>query len=387
MYYYLLSSMTRRLILELQDSFSRHPIYAKVAPFIQNKYSFEERPHFGIVIKGSSANKVVLSANNFVGTIHSRVMLAYMGQPSYPLEWVREDLDVVQQNGDVMPTDPGVYFLEILEAPDKPQTLGSFILDPLYTVTDEPVLRFVSGVETKAQLRHEPASPKMVRLWLNQRVLMQQGRDYQLGPQGVITFLAPMAPGSTVTADYRYPGESIGPVPFQWNMADATTLPGVVLAFGKRARKGDKVAVVVYQDRVQAAEAYGGKYELSFDVDVIATDPTQMEEMADLVLMYLTAEKKPILEFEGIELLDASIGGTAEETYDEQADVFFYTASMSIQFRADWEVHVPQPLTFSKVTSERADGSQGLQSGNPLGLFYATVPTIPNRNHNYERIK
>jgi hypothetical protein len=36
MYYYLLSSLKRRLILELQDSFSRHPVYEKVVPFIQN---------------------------------------------------------------------------------------------------------------------------------------------------------------------------------------------------------------------------------------------------------------------------------------------------------------------------------------------------------------
>ena len=386
MYYYLLSSMKRRLIVELQDSFSRHPIYAKIVPFIQDKYSFEERPHFGIVIKGASANKVVLAADNFVGTIHSRTMLSYVGPPSYPLEWVREDLAVVQQNGDVMPTVPGIYFLEVLEAPDTPQTPGSYIIDPLYTVTDEPVLRFVSGVERAAQLRHAPA-PRTLRLWLNQRVLMQQGRDYVVDGKGAITFQTAFPGGTTVTADYRYPGDSIGPQAFYWNTSDALTLPGVVLAFGKRARKGDKVAVSVYQDRVQAAMAYGGKYELSFDVDVIATDPTQMEEIADFAVMTLTAEKKPVLEFEGIELLDISIGGTAEESYDETGDLFFYTASLGIQFRADWEVHIPLPLTFSKVTGERQDGTQGIEGALHLGLTSATAPVLPSRNHSYERIK
>ena len=80
MYYYLISSLKRRLILELQDSFAQHPIYSKIVPWIQNKYTFDERPQFGIVVKGSSANKVALSGDNFMGTVESHVMLAYIGE-------------------------------------------------------------------------------------------------------------------------------------------------------------------------------------------------------------------------------------------------------------------------------------------------------------------
>ena len=55
MYFYLISSLKRRLIEELKDSFARHPLYKKIVPFIQNKYAFDERPQYGIVVKGSSA--------------------------------------------------------------------------------------------------------------------------------------------------------------------------------------------------------------------------------------------------------------------------------------------------------------------------------------------
>jgi len=133
-YYYLIGALKRRLIAELQDSYSRHPIYRKAVPYIQNKFAFDQRPQFGIVVKGSNANKIQFSANNFVGTVQSYVMLAHVGQPVYPIEWVREDLSVVLENGSP-PTPPGVYFIEILKAPTNPSEVGAFAVDPLLTET------------------------------------------------------------------------------------------------------------------------------------------------------------------------------------------------------------------------------------------------------------
>ena len=382
MYYYLLSSLKRRVILELQDSFSRHPVYSKIVPFIQKKYSFTERPHFGIVLKSGSVNKVALSSDNFMGYVQSHAMLGYLGAPCHPIEWVREDLKRIELEGG-MPLAPGVYYIEILTVPTNPQEAGTFVVDPLLTVPDEAILRFVSGIERTAQLQNTPA-PGTVRLWVNGRVLLKEKVDYTLDG-GSIQFLSQFHPDDLVTAEYRYPVASVGPVPFYWNRSDVNTLPGVVLAFGKRARVGDKVAVVVYQDRVSTASAYGGKFEVSFDLDVIATDPDQMEEIADLVVMHLWGEKKARLEFEGIEITDISMGGESEDTYDETADLYFYTASISLQLRADWEIHVPLPLTISKATTEVSAISAGLQM--EVGrLFYATSPVNVGRNNDYERI-
>jgi hypothetical protein len=395
MYYYIISALKRRLILELQDSFSQHPVYSKLVPFIQNKYAFTERPHFGIVCKGSSANKVVLSGDNFVGTIESHVMLAQIGEPVYPLEWVREDLAAVRANGNVFPLRPGVYYLEILTTPTNEGESGTFAVDPLYTVTNEPVFKFQTGTETEAQLQSIP-SEGTVRLWDNNRVLLREGTDYTVDyATGAVKFYYQHAPGATVVADYRVAGGSLGPVEFKWNQADFNTLPGVVLAFGKRAKVGDKVAVVVYQDRISTANAYGGKNEVSFDLDCIATDPMQMEEIADLVVMYLWGIKKPNLELEGIEIIDISIGGESEESFDEQAEIFFYTASISIQLRADWEIHVPLPLTISRVTATSTAGDTAAPPGEAGpstislvygNLYFATAPVAVGRNYAFERI-
>lgn len=383
MYYNLVQSLKRRLILELKDSFASHPIYNGVVPFVQNRFAFQERPQMGIVVKGSSANKVQFSPDNFVGTIASRVMLAYVGQPTYPIEWVREDLQYVTARG--MTTPPGVYYLEVLEAPPNISEPGFFAIDPLLTVSDESALRFQSGVETEAQLQQIPIQ-KTLRLFLNGRFPLDEGVDFSANyTDGSLRFLKPFTANDRITADYRYAGATMGPVPFYWNTADYKTLPGVVMAFGKRAAKGNKVAIVVYQDRIDTAQAFGGKFEANFDLDVIARDTTSMEEIADLCVMYLWGQKKAVLEQEGIEIVDISIGGEQEEAADETGDLYFYTASLSIQLRADWEVHVPLPLTISRVTPDRGNGGSGIQVVQN-DLFFLTHGVIEGRNNDYERI-
>lgn len=379
MYFYLTGSLKRRLIDELKDSFSQHPVYNKVVPFIQAKYSFEERPQYGIIVTNASANKVSLSSDNFMGMIDSHVMLCYFGTPAYPIEWVREDQAALKANNDVFPLSPGFYAIEILEAPENATDPGYYVIDPLLTATQEPLLRFQTGIETEAQLQRIPVQGT-VRMYENGRYQLQEGTDYQVNySNGQVTFLTTSNPGARVTADYRYVVPSIGPVPFYWNTSDFKTLPGVVLAFGKRARKGDKVAVVVTQDRVETARAYGGKWELTFEMNCVAQDPTQREEIADLAAMYLWADKKPFLETEGIEVVEISLGGESEEPMDETGDIYMYTASMSVQLRADWEQHVPMPFTISNI-----DPTLTTTTNN---LVFATLPMFAGRNSDFERIK
>lgn len=371
--------MKRRLILELKDSFSRHPIYRKLVPFIQNRFAFDERPQFGIVVQGSSANKIQLDASNFIGAVQSHVMLAKIGAESvFPLEWVREDLAAVRAHGGVIETPPGVYYLEILSAPTTPGEAGSFIIDPLRTVTNEPVFRFQTGFEPEGQLQNVPLE-RTLRLYEDRSMMLHAGVDYEVGTHGSIRFLHPFAADSYITADYRYPIESIGPVPFRWNTADATTLPGVVLAFGKRSEAGQKTAVVVYAERIEAAQAYGGKHEVSFDLEIIARDSTQIEEITDLVSMYLWGEKRPVLAWEGIEITDVSMGGESEEPIDETGQDFQFMTTMTVQLQADWEIHVPLPLTISNIEPE------GIATVAPQA-FYDTYGVLAGRNPDFERI-
>jgi hypothetical protein len=232
----------------------------------------------------------------------------------------------------------------------------------------------------------------------HRRVLFIEGKDFDVDyTSGIVKIKTRLHVNSVLTADYRYAAPSIGPVEWKWNKADWTTLPGVVMAFGKRGKPGDKMAVVIYDDRVDSANAFGGRFEATFDLDVISQDPIQMEEIADFTVMTLWGEKRAALSFEGIEILDVSMGGEAEETYDETGDLYFYNASLSVQLQSDWETHIPLPFTISKVvaatkaaeesvTADRRGGSSSLVMLPHAGLFFATVPIIVGRNNFYERI-
>lgn len=378
MYFYLLSSLKRRLIHELRESFGRHPVYSKITPFIENKFAMNERPNFGIVVKNTSVSPVQLSAQNFIGNVQSHVMMAYLNEPSHLLEWVREDLGRVNSNGGVMPLAAGVYYIECLTAPQNEADEGTFVIDPLITVPEEPLILVRGGNYPEAQLQNIPAE-KTLRLWENRDYLLVEGTDYVVSAEGQITFLTPLREGSRIAAEYRYVVPSIGPLPWKWNTSDWETLPGVVLAFGKRGKAGDKVAIAVFEDRVDTAEAFGGRLEVNFDLQVIALDPIQMEEIADHAFMTIWHEKRRALSAEGIEIISTTIGGEEEELYDETGDLNYHNASMSVQLQTDWEVHIPMPLTIS-----RASLTSHLVSHS--GLLMATVPIITGRNNFYERI-
>ena len=156
--------------------------------------------------------------------------------------------------------------------------------------------------------------------------------------------------------------------------------------------------MVVYDDRVDSAEAYGGKFEISFNFDVIAQDPIQMEEMADYLTLSLWGEKRSRLSTEGLEMIDISMGGEEEESYDENADIYFFTASMSAQFQADWEMHKPLPFTLSRGTTvtvlaekgmspdRTGTTPSGIKAYSNSGLQSLASPIFVGRNVDYERI-
>jgi len=181
--------------------------------------------------------------------------------------------------------------------------------------------------------------------------------DYTVDPtQGVVTLMQPLSPGTRVEADYKYPTNSVGPFGLNRDRSNNKAIPGVVLAFGKQLRDGDKQAVVVHDSRVQAASEYGGRWEISIELDIIARDPMTREELSDLLLMYFFAIRKEALTEEGLELMDISFGGEVEETYDDTSGDYYFNSSISLTFQTDWAIHVPKPLMIERIvpTSFRA---------------------------------
>lgn len=353
MYYRMTEQVKRRLIQTLRDFWSVQPQYPDLADHIQGKYSFRERPQYAIILKTSSANQVQLSADNFVGTVQSHVMLARVGNyPGLSIEWVREDQLAIQRNGGSFPAAPGVYYIEVVKAPDPippydKEDAFQFYVDPLLEANDETLTK----VDDLTYQTQNPVVAGSMRLYeMPGAIQLVEGINYTLDADvGVVTLTDPVPRNGSLSADYRYAAPSAGPYPIVQMQANHTAIPGAVLAFGRRVQAGDRLAVVVTARRESTALEYGGRWEVSVDFDVVARDVYAQQEIVDMTVMYLWGIARSRLSNEGIEVSTVNMGGESEEAYDENADDYYYNASISVQLQADWSIHVPLAATVRRA--------------------------------------
>jgi hypothetical protein len=373
MYNWLTGPTKKRVIKELRDILNKHPKYRADAQNVQDKYSFNERPQRGIILNGTSSDRIRLSANNYVGRLISFVQLAPVeNNPGSTIEWVRENqrlLEEVSPRRDIFPSPPGVYITEVLELPDQARGIpGKFSVDPILTVINEPLITFLSTSDKEAQLSNKDIYPGSVRLWLDHRRALLEDVDFTVDyGSGFIQFLKEPPPGGMIYADYRHKSPLQGPFPFNYEEFDVTSIPGAVLAFGDRAEKCDKQAVVVFDERVETAEIFGGKFETNFDLLVFTRDSEDRNRMSDFVITeFLNMQN--ILGDEGIELLDISPGGETEEIYNETEDDYFYDTPVSLSLRVDWETHAPLPINVSRAefTSQTSEEETGYLDGTSV---------------------
>ena len=209
--------------------------------------------------------------------------------------------------------------------------------------------------------------------------------DYSFDPQtGEITWLRTFVPGTQVLADYRYPVATRGPYPIGvGEVANNEAIPGAVLAFGKELEDQDVMAVVVEGTRSEVADAYGGKFNVSLDIDIIARDSMTRSEMADLIVMYLWQWRRERLAEEGIIIEDASFGGESEEPYDETGDDYYYMGNVSLTLLTDWEILIARPLYIIRVTpysfdqdAQVAAAQDGILLDSPDGFEFSDAATI-----------
>lgn len=373
MYYFLSEAVRQRFIRELRDFWSLHPQYQDLVDNIQGKYSFEERPQYGIILKTGSGSKVQFSPDNFMGTVISYVALAKIpGYPGVSVEWVKEDVVALQNNNGIFPSEPGVYYCEMASDDE-------FYVDPLLEVRDERVTLVTSS---EAVLQTAPYGGSLRLFELPSSKLLVPGTDYVLGNDQVTIYLArPLLNGQALSADYRYVGTTTGP----WTVLPQTGLnkaiPGVTMVFGRRYKKGDRWAVLVSRIREPASLLYGGKWELSVDLEVIARDVNSQAEISDHTAAFLWGLLRGNLSEQGIEITDVSMGGETEEIYDENADDYFYGSSMSMTVQTDWSFSVP---IVSRVLSY-AETLKDLPKELNLSPF--RDPYFSERRDSFEMIK
>lgn len=355
MYYFLTSQIQRVFIGELRQYWSYHPQYKDLVDNIQGKYSFKERPQHCIVVMNSSGNQVQLAADNFQGTVESYVTLAHVETyPGLSIEWIREDSVAIQNNQGLFPLAAGIYFIELCDAHGNP-TDKEFYIDPLLFVRDETVMRVNA---TQFQLLNGKYLDGTLHLYqMPGNLELYEGINYTADPTtGIITLMFPLTESEDfLSADYRYPAASTGPWTIQEDRALTEPLPGVVLAFGRRVTPGDRLAVVVSEKRGISALEYGGRWDLSVDFQVGSRDPISQREILDQTMLYLWAVARPRLSTQGIEISAVNAGGESEESYDDNAEDYFYNASFSVQIQTDWAIRVPVSIGLRRVMPQSPD--------------------------------
>lgn len=368
MYFYLSEQVQRLFIQELRAFWQFHPEYKDhLVDNIQGKYSFKERPQMGIVLKNSSTNHVSLAADNYQGVVEGYAYLAAVeGKPSVSLEWVRDDQKAIQLNDGFFPTPPGVYFIDFCTAEGTPTT-SEFFIDPLLEVEAETLLKVNDLQYQLLQGKFVAGTLRLFQMRGNR--LLEEGTDYTADPAtGMVELTSALPEKDYLSADYRYPGESTGPWSVQKERGYVEPLPGVVLGFGRRIFPGDRAAVVVQRTRDLAALEYGGQWEMTLDADIIARDIHAQHDIMDFTMMYLWTIARPRLSSMGIQINQISSGGDSEETYDENADDYFYTGSLSIQIQTDWSVQVPLGITLRRIdpTSQSGFGNASPLTTDPI---------------------
>jgi len=404
LYFQLTEALKRRFIDELRRYWSYHPKYRDdLVQNIQGKFSFKERPQHGIIIKTGSGNRVDLSADNYIGVIESYCLMTRVrNKPGLSVEWVREDGRAIQQNNGTFPSSAGIYYLDIQEEG------GSlvFYVDPLIETFHEPPALID---ETHAQLMNVPLAGSLRLFEMPSGFQLVEGTNYTLDVDatgnnltGGITLLSPLTGGRWLQADYRYPAESHGPYPITEMHANNTAVPGVVIAFGRRAEAGDQVAIMVHDIRRPAYMEYGGKWEMALDCDVMSRDVHAQQEIVDQTVIYLWGVLRSHLSHKGIEITDVTMGGESEEVYDENGDDYFYNANFSITCQTDWSIHVPidgwlrqaAPLTRAQAAQIAALSDDELrgEDGNitmleSLGVESVQDPFWSGRRGTFELVR
>jgi len=379
----LTNATKKRVIQEIKKILYDHPRYRGDSENVQNKYAFTERPNRGVIINGTSADRVRLSADNYIGRHSSFVMLTSVENfPGTSIEWVVENVNElarISSKRDVFPSSPGVYRIKITDLPDDAhKTPGYFTVDPILTVLGEPLIVFQSSADQDAQLSRDGIYPLSLRLWLDNRIALIPNVDYSVDyASGHITFLKPTPSGESVTADYRYTQPTTGPFSFYREQFNIDSIPGVVLAFGDRVQQFDQLDIVVTDERVYTMDVYGGKFEVHFELLSFTKDSEDREKLSDYLIVKIL-EIQNVLGMEGIELIDISPGGENEEVYNTETDDYYYDSTISLSLRVDWEIYLSLPIVMQRQEStslqeEQANGH--LTTSYPLDLLKLGSPT------------
>ena len=345
MFAHLTLAVRDRVIHELREFWSDDPRYVGLSNNIQGKYSFEERPQFGMVIRTGGASNVVLSPDNFIGTVQSTVSLARLKEfkPFGSIEWAKEDA--------LSAPAPGVYVVKVFDDPQA--NVAGHLFDVYvhrYERRYDRNLIFIS--DTEIQLLDPPIEGSL-RLIEAPSMRRLSSSEYELDLEtGLITLTEAVPRGLSLSARYTVDSGQQGPFKVKPASAYNNLISGAILSFGRKLKDGDQQVVLVSETPEIVSEEYGGRWDVSVDIELIARDAHSQADICDRTVVWIWSHLRKALTDMGIDISDVNLGGEAEEVYDENGDDYFYTGSISFTAQTNWFVHSPIVIPIYYASTE-----------------------------------
>lgn len=360
----------RRFMSELKSMLQNHPRYMEDVQNVVNKFGYKERASRGIIINSTSAERVRLSADNYIGRQKSFVVMSpYRNSKGTSIEFVNENmpaLETINPNRNVFPTPPGFFVISIDSLPnDGTGEPGYFTLKQYLSAEDPSLLTFNDSRDFIAYLSHQNIYPGSVQIYFDDRIRLIPDVDYIVDyGTSEIRFLKDTPTGYTVSAKYRHGYGEDRKLEFHRNTYQTEIIPGVVLAFGDRATIGDQISIRINESRVETADVYGGKFEVNLELLTYSKDASDREQLVDYVTTSILGRQMALID-SGIELMEVSPGSDAEETFNPETDEYYYEQSISVQLRVDWMIMVPLMLdnVDIEMTSAEMDRTRGHLDG------------------------
>lgn len=393
MYYVVHQQIIRSFIEEVRKYWSYDPRFNEtLVENIQDSYSYESRPALGIIIKPGGSSQQKLTWDNFKNTVMSYCHLVeFPTKPALIVEWVREDALAIQRNAGVFPSIPGVYYFDVV----KDQTGKgdfAFYIDPLYDVQRE--IHKPSGLSfnlINVPIERHNIDRTPVRLYeMPNRYLLNPNSDYtvvrdaQNKPTGEITLPRALSPSRWLVAQYRYEGDTIGPISAKYNHSNSTAIPGVVLAFGDTLKEPtddnsevlDSFGIVVGDYRSPSYLEYGGRWSINLDLEIFSRDLTTTRHIADKTLMYVTSILRSYFSTQGYEIMDVSLGAESEEIYNDTEDSYFYTTPISVTVETEWSVFVPITVILRDINLYSLSSLSDILSDDELAALQSNIRIV-----------
>lgn len=278
------------------------------------------------------------------------------------------------------PDPAGLHFLQVTSE----NTLAKRLLG---VVRKELVIDPYAG-EATITLAHQNIIPNSVRLHTAKNYLFRENVHFNVdAANGVLDIIAPDAlPRRPLYVSYRWADQVETTHAFEKGQSSNQIVPGVSIAFGEKVEVGAKAVVGTLPERIDIADIYGGRFDVSMTLVCYAKDPDQRQEIVDWIALSFLGVLKERFDSEGQALTDFSLAGKARTPYVEGGDDY-YTQTVSLSFQVDWELHKSFPLRVEGLTFDSPTTADYIVAAPYLPITTAAPEVFDNAFNLLERYK